>query len=409
MDRVIKTNGFENVERLKDAFQLFNELSRSLTDSYRELENQVARLKDELAATRSERLRTLIEKELLANRLQQLLEALPGGVLVLDGEGGAIEKNGVAGKLLGEPLLGLRWAEIAERCFLPDSDNPHERRLRSGGYVSLSHSSAGEEAGQIILLTDVSEMRALQEMVNRHKRLTAMGEMVAAMAHQVRTPLSAAVLYASHLSKAGLLEDRRLRFAQKLRERLQHLERQVNDMLIFARGGRLGMAAFPLEGLLKKVADSMETYAYGETVHFEIINRTRIGTVAGNEDALLGILMNLLSNAVEAMNGSGALKLIVSEPRRGVVRFSVADDGPGISDAHRERIFEPFFTTRSNGTGLGLAVVEAVVRAHGGSIRCESPPRQGAVFHITIPLKQGEAQPPAGFFVRRQERRIDRL
>ncbi|MEN8259105.1 MAG: ATP-binding protein [Pseudomonadota bacterium] len=392
----IKSNSVEYPERLRDAFHIFNDLSRGLIDSYHELESQVVRLKDELASARGERLRTLIEKERLADRLQRLLEALPGGVVVLDGESRVIENNSVAGKLLGEPLVGLSWREIAERSFLSMTDNPHERRMRRGGYLRLSVSSAGE-GGQIILLTDVSEMRALQEIVDHQKRLTAMGEMVASMAHQVRTPLSSAILYAAHLGKAELREEQRLRFSQKVLERLRHLERQVNDMLSFARGGHIGVEAFPLERLLKKVSESMESFLTSPAVSFDIRNWAPVRSVVAHEDALLSILMNLLANAAEAVGTRGAIVMTVSQRNPGVLEFSVADNGPGISERDRERIFEPFFTTRTNGTGLGLAVVDAVIRAHGGNVRCESRPGGGTVFYLTLPREGGEALLPGGF------------
>lgn len=389
-------SGIKNAQSLQEAFELFNQMSRDLTDSYRELENQVARLKDELATAHDERLRTLIERERFANRLQQLLETLPGGVVVVDKEGRVVEKNPVASQLLGEPLLGAPWNDITARCFEPDADNPHERSLKTGGCVSISLSSTGTESERTILLTDVSEKRALQDLVNQRKRLTAMGDMVAALAHQVRTPLSAAVLYASHLAKADLREEHRLRFAHKLQERLAHLERQVNDMLVFASGGRIETAAFPLERLLSKVADAMEALAAMDSLQFRVEDRTAIESLTGNEDALLGILMNLLVNGLEAMNGAGALALTVTQPGTNLIRFSVADAGPGITDADRERIFEPFFTTRSHGTGLGLAVVEAIVRAHGGEVQCESSPGQGSVFHVTLPLQHFEEPLPGG-------------
>lgn len=392
----ISSNGIENAQGLQDAFRIFNDLSESLTASYHELESQVRRLKDELAAARSERLRTLIEKERLADRLERLLEALPGGVVVLDGDGRVIEHNSAAVRLLGEPLAGLMWREVAERSLFAVTDNPHERRMKTGGYVSLAVSSAGD-GGQIILLTDVSEMRALQEIVDHQKRLTAMGEMVAGMAHQVRTPLSSAILYASHLRKPDLRQDQRLRFSAKVLDRLRHLERQVNDMLTFARGGGIDIAPFPLDRLLRKLKDSVESLLAPVNVSLEIDDSAEVRLVVANEDALLSILMNLLANAVEALGGRGVIRLSVSQRGAGMLEFAVADTGPGIADSDLGRIFEPFFTTRASGTGLGLAVVDAVIRAHGGSVRCESRLGEGAVFYLSLPCQRGQVPLPGGY------------
>lgn len=378
-------NGPSSAARLEDAFNLFNEMSEALAQSYRELEGQVLRLTEELAAARSERLQTLMEKEALANRLQRLLEALPGGVVVLDGDGVVAECNRGAGDLLGTVPLQRPWREVLTEVLAAGSDNPHQRRLVNGRYVSFSASSLGDTPGQIMLLTDVSEMHALQGLVEQQQRLTAMGEMLAGMAHQIRTPLAAAVLYASHLG-GELPEAQRKKFSEKLLERLRHLERQVNDMLVFARAGRYAMEKVPLRRLLERAVQAMEAMVKQRRVEFRIVEEVACPDIYLSEDAFLGALTNLMTNAVEAIGDTGVVTLTISRPEAASVRISVSDDGPGMSAEVCRSVFQPFFTTRSSGTGLGLAVVECVVRAHGGSVRCESTPGQGAQFHIDLPL-----------------------
>jgi len=357
----------------------------------------VALLSEELAAARSERLKTLGEKEQLANRLQQLLEALPGGVVVLDEKETIVESNQVAVEMLGRPLSDQAWINILETRMQPPSDNPHERQLNNGTYVSVSARPLGDSLGRIILLTDVSEMRSLQEMVSHQQRLSAMGEMVASLAHQVRTPLATAILYASQLtSSTELTEQQNQKFASKLLDRLKHLERQVNDMLVYAKDGRYGKKEFTLERLLDKVFDDMEPYLGNTRLSFEIVNQAKTVTLLGNEDALQGILMNLLTNACQAMNGSGRLILDVRVTEQANLTVSVKDDGPGIPDDQLQSIFQPFYTTRSNGTGLGLAVADSVVRAHGGTLWCESTLGKGAEFHIQLPLPTHTEMIPSG-------------
>lgn len=381
--------------KLEDAFQLFNEMSQALAQSYQELEGKVVGLTEELAAARSERLQTLMEKELLANRLQRLLEALPGGVVVLDGEGRVAECNRGALELLGTPSLHRPWREVLAEVLAAGADNPHQRHLANGHYVSFSSSSLGDEPGQIILLTDVSEMHALQGLVEQQQRLTAMGEMLAGMAHQIRTPLAAALLYASHLGGELSLPQRE-RFAEKLLERLRHLERQVNDMLVFARAGRYAMEKIAVRGLLERAVQAMEALVKNRRVEFNVVDDGRCQELYISEDAFLGALTNLMSNAVEAMGEAGTVTLRLSRPGAASVRISVIDDGPGMSEEVRQRVFQPFYTTRTSGTGLGLAVVECVVRAHGGSVLCETAPGRGAAFHIDLPLVTEPTPLPAG-------------
>ena len=391
-----------NSESLHDAFQLFNEVSLSLTESYHGLQQQVADLSKELAAARDARLKTLTEKEQLANQLYALLEALPGGVIVLDSAGKIIRQNRVAAELLGVPLIGSEWTDIVKRCLGEQSDTPRERRLVTGRYINLSTQPLDDDSGQVILLTDVSEVRVLQDLVNHQKRLSAMGEMVAALAHQIRTPLSAALLYASNLGNPALGSAQQKRHAAKVTERLRDVERQVNDMLIFARDGRLIMDTVPVARLAARISESAESLAANSAAQIRIDNRIAQDQLLCNEDALVGAVLNLINNALQAMNYRGLVQIDIYG-RDQSMRLSVTDDGPGIPQHTAERLFEPFYTTRANGTGLGLAVVENVVSSHNGRVWCDTGFRSGAKFNIELPFNQSEHLLPGGAF-RRSDR-----
>jgi two-component system sensor histidine kinase FlrB len=391
---------FSSAASLQDAFQVFNELSQNLSRSYAELEVQAARLTQELAAARSERLQTLMEKERLAKRLQHLLEALPGGVLVTDAAGRVVEHNPAAAALLGEALQGKLWRDALDRASLPAPETPHQRELRDGKTLSLAVRPLGEEPGQIVLLADVSEMRALQELASQQKRLSMLGEMVASLAHQVRTPLAAALLYTSNLGAENLTPAQRIRFAGKLQERLEHLERQVNDMLIFARVGKLERAPLEACKLAKLVYGAFAPTLAGKPMRLSLTLDADIepSIFHGAADALQGALLNLLNNAVEALNGAaGAIELRVLRPAPGWLRFMVTDDGPGVPQDIQGRIFEAFFTTRPNGTGLGLAIVDCITRAQGGRLSLYSPPGQGASFRLDFPTATESPLLPGGY------------
>jgi two-component system sensor histidine kinase FlrB len=375
----INLQQIQKTERLTDAFRIFNELSENLANSYQGLEEQVARLNLELAAARSERVSTLIEKEKLASRLQQILAALPAAVIVLNANGQVIDCNNHAIDFLGEPLLGEDWQTVMARSLQPVAGSPRERQLADGRKVNITRNLLSKDAEQIILLSDVSELRSLQDLLAQRKQLSAMGEMVASLAHQVRTPLATAILYASQMSKPSLLEEKRQQFSQKILERLHYLERQVNDMLIFAKQGRLAMQGFSLQQLVTHVSESMEAFEGGFTVD----NQLQSDLLLGNEDALRGALLNLLNNAVEA--GAERIDFSVRQSDAMNIRIVIKDDGPGIDEQQQTRLFEPFYTTKSHGTGLGLAVVDSVVKAHGGSIVCNSTLGQGATFTLTLP------------------------
>ncbi len=382
-------------DKLTDAFQLFNELSENLSNSYQGLEKQVATLTKALAVAQSERVKTLVEKEKLADRLQQIIAAIPAAVIVLNSSGQVVDCNKIAIDYLGEPLVGLNWLDVMQQSLLPVYDSPHERQLRNGIRVTLTRNTLNHDSGQIILLSDVSELRSLQDKLSQQKHLSAMGEMVASMAHQVRTPLSTAMLYASQMNKPSLTEKNRLKFSNKILERLHYLERQVNDMLIFAKEGHLAMANFSLQALMKRVSDNMHDLTANKNLSFTLIQNVQQDNLQGNEDALLGALMNLLNNALDAIDTvaidteataqNGQVAMTVDQVDATTLQIKVKDEGVGINKAEQQRLFEPFYTTKIKGTGLGLAVVDSVVKAHGGTIQCQSEIEEGTCFTLLVP------------------------
>lgn len=395
-DDRMNTQAVISPEQLQEAFRAFNEISLQLSASYRDLELRVARLNEELAAARSERLKQLAEKERLANRLTRLLEALPGGVVVLDGNGQVQEYNPAALDLLGAPLLGLAWRDIARRAFAPRRGDSREVMLRDGREVSISARSLGEEPGQILLLHDVTETRRLQEMVNRHKRLSAMGEMAAKLAHQIRTPLASALLYVSHLARPMLEAHDRVRFAQKILARLRHLEAMVNDMLTFARGSAVSDESFATRSLADELEQALEPQLQACGGQLEIVDHVPGAVLTGNRQALLGALLNLATNSLQAVGAGPRLRLAIGRDVSGAIELRLSDNGPGIPEEIRERIFEPFFTTRPDGTGLGLAVVQAVVESHRGDVRVEARAEGGVTFVLRLPQGEHHEALPSG-------------
>lgn len=160
---------------LEQAFALFDQISTQLSQSYNLLEARVTELKGELAVVSAQRMAELAEKERLANRLQNLLDLLPGGVIVIDGAGRVREANPAARELLGEPLDGELWRHVIARSFAPREDDGHEVSLRDGRRLSIATRSLDAEPGQLVLLNDLTETRHLQDQLARHQRLSSLG------------------------------------------------------------------------------------------------------------------------------------------------------------------------------------------------------------------------------------------
>ncbi|WP_165599924.1 MULTISPECIES: PAS domain-containing sensor histidine kinase [unclassified Pseudomonas] len=376
-------------EGLEQAFSLFNQMSTQLTDSYSLLEARVTELKGELAVVSAQRMAELAEKERLANRLQNLLDLLPGGVIVIDDRGRVREANPAASELLGLPLVGELWRHVISRCFAPREDDGHEISLIDGRRLSISTRSLDAEPGQLVLLNDLTETRRLQDQLARHERLSSLGRMVASLAHQIRTPLSAALIYASHLTEQELPVETQQRFAGRLKERLHELEHQVRDMLVFARGELPLTDRVTPKALMQSLQAAAQTHVEGIAMRWQCDIHT--GEVLCNRDTLVGALLNLIENALQAGTPQVRLKVHVYA-RDNTLRLCVSDSASGIEPRVLERLGEPFFTTKATGTGLGLAVVKAVVRAHQGELQFHSRLGRGTCALLSLPLIPGAAE-----------------
>lgn len=370
---------------LEQAFALFSQVSAQLGHSYSLLESRVSELKGELATSAERRLEDLAAKERLAGRLQSLLDVMPAGVVVLDAHGVVAEANPAAQALLGEPLVGEAWRRVIARCFAPRRDDGHEISLRDGRRLSIATRSLEGEPGQLVVLNDLTETRRLQDELARHERLSSLGRMVASLAHQIRTPLSAAMLYAGHLQEQALPVETQQRFAGRLKERLHELEHQVRDMLVFARGELPMHDCITPADLFMALRRAAATHTEGAVVRWQCDAQGRV--LQCNRDTLVGVLLNLIDNALHA-SGPGARLKVHLYLRGNSLRLSISDRGTGMAPQTLARLSEPFFTTKATGTGLGLSVVTAVARAHGGELRLRSRLGRGTCATVVLPLSE---------------------
>lgn len=386
--------GLQNTDQLqylKNAFQTFNEMSEQLASSYHQLEAQVERLNQELAVAKGNYSQQSEQNQYLSNRLERLLDALPGGLVVLNGKGLVQDANTAAIDLLGNSLKGAAWREVIQRVFAPRADDGHDISLKDGRRVSISTSSLGSEPGQILLITDVTEKRQLQDALGRFQRLSAMGQMAATLAHQIRTPAASALLYLSNLERTRENPDTVTKYSDKVREQLRNIETMVSDMLAYARGGNNSQTMIfttqtLIDALDRSVSGQFET---NENQLFQLDNRIPDIKLRGNREAILGALTNLVMNSLHAA-GQCPLRVIVSirKLNNKNILISVNDNGTGIPENIRQKVFDPFVTTKPQGTGLGLAVVKSVIEKHGGSVVLESTSSAGTCINITLPAHE---------------------
>ena len=323
----------------------------------------------------------------LAAISEAALDALPAGVLVLDENGTVQIANEAATSMLVGPLVGAVWRDVIGRSFvLSVASGNDDLALVDGRKVNINTCPLGERPGQILLLHDVTELTKLREQVTRQERLSALGEVSASLAHQIRTPLSTALLYAEQVANTSD-QQKRSRSGSALKRALGSIESLVRDMLMFVRGEVLDAQYLELSELLKRLQTSLQPQLQNIDVSVSEPPTSGETAILGNADALLTILQNLIMNSVE----SGATLIHIELARVGPGRaqhvlLTVSDNGPGIPDSLRKQVFEPFFTTRANGTGLGLAVVRNVIRAHGGDVELDECQEQGCRVCIRLPL-----------------------
>lgn len=317
-------------------------------------------------------------------RYKQVLDVMPAGVILLDTQGEVMEANPEAHRLLEIPLVGEKWYAVIQSAFAPQDDDGHEVSLRNGRKVRLAISASS--TGQLILITDLTETRLLQSRVGDLQRLSSLGRMVASLAHQVRTPLSSAMLYASNLGAPNLPAPTRERFQTKLMDRLHDLEKQVNDMLLFAKGGDNKVVnAFSANDLITEFQPMVETAIKNNRIDYCLEVEQEDSQLMGNANAIASALSNLVINAIQIAGKESQIDVFLRAVGN-ELKISVQDSGPGVPKDLQAKIMEPFFTTRSQGTGLGLAVVQMVCRAHKGRLELISEEGDGACFTICLPL-----------------------
>jgi two-component system sensor histidine kinase FlrB len=364
---------------LEAAFLAFGSVSEHLTGAFESLQDQVAHLRAELSQAHA-------GKEHLAARLSALIEGLPGGVLMLDAEGIIQECNPVACELLGEAPLAQSFAVLLKRAALDTDVAPHTE-LRGGRFVNISRREL-PNGGEVVLLTDVTESHLMQVFLARQQRLLTMGELAAGLAHQIRTPLAAALLYASQMTLPGRKPVDLERCADKTVGSLKQLDQLVNDMLAFAHGGAK-RELVSVSALLEQVAQWLRP-ALRRGIRLTIRTQAPDLKVRANAPSLVSAVLNLATNALQAAPADLDLELLARRSPDGRAQIVVSDNGPGVPQRIREQIFEPFFTTRARGNGIGLAIVRSVVEAHEGSVSLapvsDGAPA-GATFIIELPAE----------------------
>ena len=369
--------------------------TQELNTSYLDLSERVERLTQELHLSRSELMRELSEKDTIFQRLSALVQALPGGILLVDRDDVIRDANPCAIELVGEPVIGESWASVERRSVnlrFPSGEGDRRR------HVSVSVQPIGSSGEKLVLITDTTALHESQQLESQKQRLMDMGEMAARLAHQIRTPIASTTLYLSQLGRDDLAAADRGQICSSLSTALRHVESTIGSMLGFIRGQATELVPLFLQDVMQDfealIRDGLDLPS-GQLTVTPVDRSVRIN---GAREDLVGALSNLVCNAVQASGEAPEVHVSVSALDARSIQIRVRDHGPGIDEAHLPHIFDPFYTTRAAGTGLGLAVVAMTVNQHGGDISARNHPMGGAEFVISLPMlaasecNQGEVE-----------------
>lgn len=397
---------------LQKAMELFEQTTATLKLSYDNLQEELRELREKLERKDRELGDSLAERDRLASSLEHLLESVPSGVVAVDSEGRVTRLNRAAQEIAGVPA-DAEGVEFSEAFAIGgDAVDPQELLQKQG---EVSHSALelvrddgervlldlsvspllgdeGEVLGRVVVFDDVTRLKRLEEQESRNRRLVSMGEMAAGIAHEIRNPLGSLELFASHLVeevRGGPYEE----LAEQVLKGIRNLSRISGNLLLYAR--KIEPEKRPTE--VRELMEQALVYARAAVAakNVELSSELVDCRVDGDPDLLRQAVLNLILNAVQAVEEGGGISVsckVDGSESPPLVKIMVADDGPGVSEEDRERIFDPFYTTRASGVGLGLAIVQRIISGHGGwvAVASANPPKPGgAQFVIGLPESAG--------------------
>jgi two-component system sensor histidine kinase FlrB len=309
-----------------------------------------------------------------------ILTNLPCGIVILNAQGLIVWFNSVAEELLGRLIIEMSWLDVIEQAFSPKDDDGHEVSLADGRRVSVAISSLESIPGEVVMLTDLTTTRHYEQSQADHQRLVSIGKMTAQLAHQIRTPLTSAMIYVDHLLTQGFDHKKALHWLNRIKDCHESMEQQVKDLLLFARGSQVIPTIVNLYQWGLRLTHRAQTLVAASDITLTITNQFPAHDYRLYDESLTGAVLNLVINAVQAK--ASYIAILMDYKKLEGYQIQVTDNGCGMTEAIKAQLFTPFFTTKAQGTGLGLAVVNAVVGSHNGNITITSSPGNGCCVTI---------------------------
>ncbi len=356
-------------EQLEEAFALFIEASKAIEAQQAQLQSEIQRLSSDLAQANQ--------------RLTDLLQALPTGVILV--EDGVIADQNLAAQSLVGLAIGQAWQTPASWLPTPMPGEYQTSTDSTARTVKVTQLSLAER--QIIQIQDITDSLRLHIESQRQSKLASMGQMAASIAHQLRTPLATATLYAGNLGMPNLSPDKQKEALDRLRKQLASLETLTTQMLQFVRQRPQKTEMVSGQALLDEALAAIGPMCEKRNIALQVQTSDLESLVNVERQTMVGAMVAVLENALQVSADGGWIAITgrADGPR---LQFVVDDSGPGIPNDMLSSLFEPFATSRINGTGLGLSIARNAVEAHRGEILAGNRAEGGARFSISIPCIQ---------------------
>lgn len=374
----------QKMESLAQAFELFTKTTASMEAAYELLEQRVQSLDAELQEKNRELAMT-------TDYLNSILDSMSDGVVVVDPEAKVTMLNHAAAEVIGvdaHEAMGKPAEELLGESFLK-GDGLREIELRDAVDtlvpVTAKRSPIVDkdsiDIGSVTVFQDLREIEALRRQVRHRDRLSAIGEMAATVAHEIRNPLGGIQGFASLLARDLEEGSDQHRLVEKIVTGTKNLNHVVSALLEYTRP--VEMEPGRING--RELVDSAISYCPVEQ-GVSIVNQVPESVeFVGDATLLRQVFLNLLLNAVQSLDDEGAVSVEAALIDNDCV-LHVRDTGCGIGEADLAQVFMPFFTTKEKGTGLGLAAAQKTVEAHGGSMRVESTVNEGTTVSVSLPI-----------------------
>jgi signal transduction histidine kinase len=326
--------------------------------------------------------------------MASILESIDSGVLTLDGDGKVMTINRAAQALLdGSDGSTTRLPQMV-RDYLAAGGRGY-RQLAVGERQLGLHGSPlvgaqGETIGTVLVLDDLTDLRALEEQVQRAQRLAALGRLAGGLAHEIRNPLGITRAAAQMLQRELADQAALSQYTQVIQTEVDRVDRLIEQLLAYARPTPMQRGPVDIAELIEQTLTLTRAYAAqrGVTLGAEVDDT--LPPLEGDAELLHQALVNLVLNGINATMEGGEVHVRAcvqgAEPATAFVVLAVHDTGGGIRADDLPHIFDPFFTTRVDGTGLGLSIVQQIVEDHQGTVAVHSTPGEGTRFTVRLPV-----------------------